>query len=68
MALKFKKPFGPGTGKGNIAKRRARDIRDSLGKKGLRLNRLPSGAFGVQKITKKPTVSTPRRTSRGVSF
>ena len=68
MALKIKKPFGPGISKLTVARRRAKELRDSLGKKGLKLKRLPSGSFDVTRIPKGPTVKTPRRTSRGISF
>lgn len=68
MALKFKSTFGPGVTPINKSKIRLQKFRRGLQKKGLMLKRLSSGAFDVQKIKKGPSVKTPRKTSRGVSF
>ncbi len=73
MALKFKKPFGPGVSKSNKVKSRQLKIDRFLQKNSLRLRTVKR--FGVPGTTaiavpikKGRQVSTPRKTSRGISF
>ena len=68
MALKFKAPFGPGISLRVKQGRRLQKINRSILPKGLTLKVLPSGNLGVVRVKKGPSVKTPRRTSRGISF